>query len=221
MTSPNAKPRASCSAARRRKAKSGAGKMLRTAGRRLVRRLGHEPGTCRSRGPNRRRHEAAVALRVAKTAGSLGGERAGIWGIRGHLKGHETGQVSPLARAASGEGRGAPPPTPTGTGCRPLGLGAGHQRPALTARRSPAPIVMLVAGHGASGRRVRPRVLPRPGHGALPSTPARGHAAQPGAGRPLRHSRAGARGALRANARSAAGGGAPGGGCGERGVLRA
>ena len=31
-------------------------------------------------------------------------------GIRGHLKGHETGKVSPLARMDSGEGRGAPPP---------------------------------------------------------------------------------------------------------------
>ena len=42
--------------------------------------------------------------------------------------------------------------------------------------------VILVAGHGAGDERVRPRRLPRSGHGAVPSAPAGGVAALPGAG---------------------------------------
>ena len=82
-------------------------------------------------------------------------------------------------------------------------------------RQTTAPIVNVGVGHGArrTTRRPHPAVPVRMRAApSLPAAAAAGLAALPGAGRPLRDAGARARGALRADARSTARGGAPRGG---------
>ena len=72
----------------------------------LVRHLGLEPGTYRSRDSNRRQHEAVVHHELRRAARSRPGNARASAGILGHLKGHETGKVPPLADDLR-RGRGA------------------------------------------------------------------------------------------------------------------